>query len=113
MPIIDAYSERKAKEVRQDTWGHLKPKPNKKYKGKMLLAYSEYSWGLIVVSTEFEGNTANNPWFYDLLMRYIERLEDEANLERGKIYKWEGTFVLKTDNSGVFEGKTSLYSLNG
>ena len=51
---IDVYGERKAREVRKDTWGHLAPAKGRKYPGWILIAIGIYR-DTIIVDNDFPG----------------------------------------------------------
>lgn len=113
MPIIDAYGERKAMQVRQDTWGHLAPKPRRRYKGTILFAESEYGGqGRTIIRTDFE-DLPSSPWFYESMCDFIYGLE---GIEEGSVYRWTGTYQFLAGRKGGyldqgsfrFDGKVEL-----
>lgn len=90
MPIYDVYGERKRMAVREETWGHLAPKFNHKYRGHILIATSPYSQlGWTVIEDRFEG-LENSPWQHDAMVDFLNDLTD--GLEDGAVYLWRGTF---------------------
>lgn len=89
MPIIDAYGERKAMKVREDTFGHLAPKTRRSYKGTILIAESVYpGQGRTIIRTDFPG-LESSPWFYYAMCDYVCDLE---GIEDGNLYRWTGTY---------------------
>lgn len=56
--------------VAQNTWGHLAPKKNKTYRGKMLISHSEYSTGITITAMEWEG-LPDSPWLYDSVNDFL------------------------------------------
>jgi hypothetical protein len=89
MPFYDIYGERKAMEVRDDTWGHLAPVPRRKYNGTILLATSTYAGeNTCIINTDFP-DLPSSPWFYAALCDYL--CEDHGFRE-GKVYFWTGTY---------------------
>jgi hypothetical protein len=89
MPAVDAYGERRAMEVRQDTWGHLAPKPRKKYRGYILIGEGQCSGqGRTIIRDEFV-DLDHSPWFYQAMCDYVGDLE---GLEEGNVYLWTGTY---------------------
>jgi hypothetical protein len=76
-------------EARQDTWGHLAPKPRRVYKGTILIAEAECSGqGRTIFRDDFPG-LDHSPWFYDAMCEYVSNLE---GLEGGQVYRWTGTY---------------------
>lgn len=76
-------------EVREDTWGHLAPKPRRKYKGTILIAESEFGGqGRCIIRADFPG-LESSPWSYDSMQDYVYGLD---GLEDGNLYLWSGTF---------------------
>lgn len=70
----------------QSTFGHLAPEENKSYQGFILFCKTE--WDKIVpIQANFDG-LDDSPWFYDVLMEFIEANAKEC----GKIYRFKGTF---------------------
>lgn len=40
MPVVDCYAERKFQKVMEDTWGHLRAKPNTDITGFLIFTHS-------------------------------------------------------------------------
>ncbi len=75
------------RQVMGETWGHLAPKRNKKYKVKFWFARSVYNrQGTVIIKSESE--LPSSPWEYDA----IHEMLGEFNLNDGSLYIWEGTF---------------------
>jgi hypothetical protein len=90
MPAYDAYGERRAMEARQDAWGHLAPKPRKKYRGTITIAECCCNAeGRSIVNWDF-GDLPSSPWLYDAMRDWVNNLE---GLEEGQVYVWTGTFA--------------------
>lgn len=94
--IADAFAPAEAhyKElVIQETWGHLAPKKNKTYKGKVVYAvgcFGNDNLNPIPIRSEFMG-LDSSPWFYDALNEFLQDLPEEQRKE-GCVYEWLGTF---------------------
>ncbi len=74
----------------QDTWGHLAPMKNKKYKGFIVFAVGCFGSDPLNPTTlqcEF-GSLDSSPWFHDELMEFLRDLKTKE----GGVYRWEGTF---------------------
>jgi len=84
--IANHLGNRQAQEVREETWGHLRPKLNHKYYGYVVFAYS--AWGeLVLIDAEFTG-LDSSPWLYDDLIEFVDSYED---LSTG-VYRWDGWY---------------------
>lgn len=101
MPHVleDALATRKKQEVMEDTWGHLRPKPKKVYRGTILFAHGEYG-DIVPLRCHFKG-LPSSPWFFEDMMEFISE-----NLgERGSIRIFEGTYATESDDRvGAFTG---------
>jgi hypothetical protein len=71
------------------TWGHLAPKKNVSYKGKILFCVSGYGYtGTAIIDYNFE-NLEDSPWLYDAMNDYINKWE---GMEDGCVYILNVTF---------------------
>ena len=84
--INDAYAVRKAVDVQNDTWGHLKPDDTTFYDVVLLYTQGEYG-DIVSIASSFE-DLQSSPWLYEDLHAF---LGDNAE-EDGKIYLFEGTY---------------------
>lgn len=76
--------------VRQNTWGHLAPKKDKRYKGRIVYAvgcFGDDPLNPTVLSCDL-GNLDSSPWFFDALMDFLGKQEKKA----GCVYEFIGTF---------------------
>lgn len=96
--VIDVYAERKQKEVMQDTWGHLAPKPQRKYIGFFSFAVGCFGGLSPVITSCLFKNLDDSPWFFSALQEFVSTLDMEAGL----VYRFDGSFV-----DGVFDGVVS------
>jgi hypothetical protein len=93
MPWIDAFIpiEHDNREImKQNTWGHLAPKKNKTYKGRIVFVAGIFgSDHLNPVSTycEFD-DLDSSPWFFDHLEDFMRSTKPKA----GVVYEFLGTF---------------------
>lgn len=84
-PALAHYKNAKLAE----TWGHLAPKKNVSYKGKILFCVSGYGdTGTALIDSKFD-NLEDSPWLYDAINDYINDCE---GLEDGGIYRIDCTF---------------------
>lgn len=66
----------------KETWGHLAPKKNVSYKGKIWFAVSAFQSGsLLLIDYEFE-NLESSPWLYDAVQKHI----NEFDVSESKVY---------------------------
>lgn len=84
--MLDAYGARRAAEVMDDTWGHLKPKTATTYEGWILYCVGGYG-DVVSIASDFAG-LASSPWLYEDLHDFL----GDNGEERGFIYIWEGTY---------------------
>ena len=100
--IVDAFAQRKKAEVMQQTWGHLRPEPQREYYGIIIATHTEYG-NLEIIKSDFSGLECS-PWqfdhFYDFTCDKMEKFK------RGTIAKFEGTYrVFKNGNCRFYGGK--------
>jgi len=77
-------------QVMGETWGHLAPRKNKAYRGKIVFALGCYDNGELnptPLACEFAG-LDDSPWFYDALIEFLGSFGGQA----GDVYEWHGTF---------------------
>lgn len=95
MPIVDAFGQRKAEEVMEDTWGHFYPEPSSKHFGEMVIAVGTYG-DEVIISSEFP-SLESSPMRYALEPAIFEMFEFDA----GRIYRVKcGLWFLKDVWSG-------------
>lgn len=98
--IVDHFAQRKAQDVRQETWGHLRPKTNHKYYGYIVFAYS--AWGeLVLIDAEFTG-LDSSPWLYDDLIAFV----DSQDVSTG-VYRWDGWYKSFKNESHQFQANVA------
>jgi len=91
--IHDAFCEVDARykaAVMADTWGHLAPKKNKTYKGRIVYAvgcFGNDSLNPTALFCEFSG-LDSSPWFFEAMADFISKQENEE----GCVYEFVGTF---------------------
>ena len=89
--LVDAYSERKAIEVNQDTWGHFAPKKAKRYKTRIVFAIGCYESGYLnptPICVEVE-NLPDSPWLYEDVMDYLQTI---GEMPEGTIWEFNGFY---------------------
>jgi hypothetical protein len=87
-PAVEAYRQ----EVLADTWGHLAPKKNLTYTGRIVFAFGVYDSGElnpVILASDFDHDLDGGPWFYDAVHEF---LGDFTPGEPGRVYEWRGTF---------------------
>jgi hypothetical protein len=90
--------------VLEETWGHLAPKKNKTYKGRVVYATGCYDNGDLnptPLSCNLKG-LDSSPWFYSAIHEWLQDLPEEYRKE-GCVYEWRGTF-----RNYEFNGKVTL-----
>ena len=96
MPDVFAPAEsRYRSELLADTWGHLAPRRNAKYKGHIRWALGLFGSERLnptVLSYRLESKTAGeldaSPWFYEAVIDFLQQQSEEA----GTIWVFTGYF---------------------
>lgn len=101
MPIVDAYAERKAKQVMRSTWGHMDARPGVKYPGAIVFAEGAFGGDRVVLSSEFGDEAGYGPWFYEGIHGWLF----EQDIEPGKVYRFEGWYRLTHAGDHEFVGE--------
>ena len=94
MPFYDVYGQRKAMDVTEETFGHLKPE-NKPYNGWLMVSHSTYG-DITVLDWNFQDLVAS-PWQFGHFETGIEKWMNETypdlkDFEAG-IYIFIGTYT--------------------
>ena len=87
---FDVAEEHYRSEVISATWGHLAPKKNKSYSGRIVYAVGCFSEGRlnpVPIVSQFDG-LDDSPWLFDALNEFIQT----QNNEPGCIYEFTGKF---------------------
>lgn len=101
MAWIDAFAPVEAAHraaVMADTWGHLAPRKNKTYRGRVVYAVGCYdSCNPVILSTEFRAldgtELDDSPWLYDALNELVMDLVSGSRTEAaGLVFEWIGKF---------------------
>jgi hypothetical protein len=98
VPFVDAYSDRKERDVMQESWGHLDAKPGQHYSGTMLFAHSAYGGERVLIDATWDG-LDDSPRLYADVREFIEGY----TTVEGRVYRWQGTYVRRRDG-GHFIG---------
>jgi hypothetical protein len=91
--MYEAFAPAEARyrqQVAQQTWGHLAPRRNKKYRGHVVFALGCYDGGEhnpTPLTSDFK-DLSDSPWFYDALISFLESLGGEG----GAVYRFDGYF---------------------
>lgn len=100
--ITDAYAERKAIDVYKDTWGHLAPNKNMRYKARIVFAIGCYESGYLnptPICVEIE-DLHDSPWLYEDVIDYLHTI---GEMPEGTIWEFDGYY-----ENRIFEGNLSL-----
>lgn len=102
--MIDAnlFAEHEAKYragVQRETWGHLRAKPRKKHRARIVFTLAGYSGAYQIITARVSG-VSDSPWLYDHMMSYVMR-----KARHGRVHVFEGTYYATKSGRGVFTGK--------
>lgn len=81
------------------TFGHLAPSIRKKYRGSIVFAHSAYGQH-VLIKADFPG-LPDSPWLFEHLNGFV----CERDTEPGKVYRFEGTYMVFKNGSPSFSGK--------
>jgi hypothetical protein len=101
MTMGDAFAEIDAKyrlQMQVETFGHLAPKKNKTYKGRIVYAigcFGDDRLNPTAIYCEFEG-LSSSPWFFDAMQEFLS----SNDCKEGYVYEFVGTL-----RNYTFEGK--------
>lgn len=88
MTIYSAYQERKTRDAYEDTWGHLRPEPGKKYDGWILFTYTCYG-DIVIIDWDF-GELPASPWqcsdFINFIVTYSKEIKTPG------VFRWTGWY---------------------
>lgn len=74
----------------QATWGHLAPRKNRTYGGRVIWAlgcFGSDHLNPVPLVCEFDG-LSSSPWFYEALIDFLS----EHSTEEGTLWRFDGTF---------------------
>ena len=104
MSLAEAYAPVEAAHrarVLDNTFGHLAPSIRKKYRGTLVFTQSAFGH-LVPIRAEFK-DLPDSPWFYNHINDFVA----ERALEAGKVYKFEGTYMVFRNGNPSFSGSVS------
>jgi hypothetical protein len=96
MPFVDAYHERKKKDVMQDTWGHLFPM-GATYKGLIRVAFFDHGSQIIDEEVPIDGSL----WWSHELTNWLLKLEAK---KPGEVWQYNIEVLIK-----LKKGSADLY----
>lgn len=96
------HLERARAEVLSATWGHLAPKPRRKYRGTVLFVHGEYG-DIVPVRVRFAG-LDDSPWFFEGLSDFIASRKTKP----GRLYLFSGTYMQCKNGTHRFSGKVRV-----
>lgn len=95
MEAAFAPAEAKYREaVLQQTWGHLAPRRNKKYHGRIVYSFGVFDSGHLnpTVLVCALADLDSSPWFYDNLHEFLDKEAPKVEDNVGKVFEWKGYF---------------------
>jgi hypothetical protein len=102
MSLAQAFAPAEAAhraQVLAATFGHLAPSIRKKYHGSILFTQSAYG-SLVPIRADFP-DLPDSPWFFEHLNDFVA----ERAREPGKVYRFDGTYMVFRNGSPSFSGK--------
>lgn len=105
--IYEAFAPAEARykeAVMFDTWGHLAPKKNQAYKGRIVYAVGCFgSDNLNPTAIVFDfGELDSSPWFFEKMAEFLSDQKENLRKE-GCVYEFTGSF-----RNYQFKGRTRL-----
>lgn len=94
--LADAFApaeERNRQRVIEETWGHLAPKKNKSYAGRIVFAIGCYDSGSLnptPLVCDLKG-LDDSPFFCAAIVEWLQELPEEHR-QPGCVYAWRGAF---------------------
>jgi hypothetical protein len=86
--------------VMQATWGHLAPKPRRRYRGEIIFAHGDFG-DHVVIRCNFKG-LPDSPWFFEQMTEWTA---DRAfKRPRGSVLRFVGTYMMFKNGKGRFSG---------
>ena len=105
--IYDVYGTSKKAKVMQETWGHLKPKTHKIFKGTILFAIGAYGGSHhFIIDTNFKA-LDSSPWFYGSLVAFVEKYERK----KAGVFRFQGVCRMLKNERFIFKGKIDRLDL--
>lgn len=98
--VAPAEAAHRAK-VLAATFGHLAPSIRKKYRGVIVFTQSVFGQ-LVPIRADFK-DLPDSPWFFEHLNDFV----GERATEPGKVYKFEGTYMLFKNGKPSFSGNVT------
>ncbi len=96
--IEDVYGARRATQVFEETWGHLRPASGR-HRGFIVAARSAYDGGeRSLIAADFR-DVPDSPWLYEAMYELI----NEADLAEGCVYRFTGELIVRR-SACRFEG---------
>lgn len=99
------------KSFKEDAWGHLAPKSNKKYFGWIIIAIWIYNYKETIIVDNFFSGLDNSPWQY---ADFVDFINHETSQFDSGIYKFDGWYMnygLDKDNNYHISGKFMKLSI--
>lgn len=106
MTVVDAYGARRAAQVMQDTWGHLRAEPGVRHHGTIVFAESPFGGVRVILASEF-GDAGCGPWFYQQVHDWLS----DQDTEPGKLYTFTGSYREDQDGEYEWHGATAITDL--
>lgn len=86
--LENVYGARRATEVCESTWGHLRPGVGR-HPGCIIAACSIYGGERLVVSADFDA-VPDSPWLYEAICDLV----NDADLSEGAVHRFNGALLV-------------------
>lgn len=87
------------------TFGHLKPRPRKKYRGTLVFTQSEFGQ-LVPIRAHFP-DLPDSPWLFEHITEFVA----EKAKEPGEVYRFDGTYMTFLNGRPSFSGTVTKVSI--
>jgi hypothetical protein len=110
MTLYDAFAPAEARykaQVIGATWGHLRAKPRKRHRARIVFARAGYGGATVIITASVRG-VSDSPWLYDHMMDFAHR-----KARRRLVHVFEGHYYALKNGGGRFIGKVSRLATSG
>jgi len=85
--------------VMRQTWGHLAPKPRRRYQGYILFIHGEYG-DIVPVRVAFR-DLDDSPWFFEGMLDFLFSRKTRP----GRVYRFIGSYMMLKNGKHRFSGR--------
>jgi hypothetical protein len=110
MSLGEAFAPAEARyraQVIGATWGHLRAKPRKRHRARIIFACAGYGGNIVIITARVRG-VSDSPWLYDHMMDFARR-----KAKQGLVHVFEGHYYALKNGGGRFIGKVSRLATSG